>query len=489
MPTQQPTTDAPTLPRGDEQVPLCVDLDGTVIKTDMLWEAVLSLVKQNPLKLLAIPGWLIGGRARLKQRIAECSNLDPRVLPYRSEVLELIRTERARGRRIVLVSAAHHAVAEQVAEHLGLFDEVMASDGTTNLKGRTKRKALEERFGHKGFDYVGDHAADLQVWSGARAAYVVSHNARLKRRAGLLTEVTPLELAPAESLRHWLRVLRVHQWSKNLLVLVPILTSHRWDEVPVWIGAVVAFLGFSLVSSSVYLVNDLVDLEADRAHRTKRERAFSSGALNLSHGTAAAVLLLLMGLGVATAGGVLFVAILAGYFAVSFAYSAYLKQFTILDVVILATFYALRIFAGGAATGIGVSVWLLAFSMFFFFSLAMVKRYSELRLETGGTGAPVAGRGYVAEDLPQLSMLGISSGLVSVLVLVLYVRSPEVEPLYRHPHMLLLVCPLLLYWIGRVWQKTGRGTMTEDPVVFALRDRTSYLVGAAAMAIVYVASL
>lgn len=469
-------------------VPLCIDLDGTLLKTDLLWEAALSLIKTNPGALLRAPFWLLSGRAHLKRRLAESGSFDPGLLPYRQEVLDLIQAERERRRRIVLVSAAEHTLAEQIAAYLGCFDEVIGSDGRTNLKGKIKRDVLVKKFGSKGFDYVGDHVADLPVWEAARFGFVISERRGLLRKANALGTVTPVKMDATRRLRAWMRAIRVHQWSKNVLVLVPVIMAHRTSEPAVLLAAAVAFLAFSLVSSSVYLANDLIDLEADRGHKSKRSRAFSSGLLSLPSGVFMAVVLLVAGLGLAAFGGAAFLVMLVGYYAMSFAYSAYLKRTVALDVVLLAGFYTLRIISGGAATGIPVSTWLLAFSMFFFFSLALVKRYSELKSDAALTPTRSTGRGYGVSDLPALAACGIASGLLSVLVLVLYVLSAEVTILYANPERLLLICPLLLYWISRVWILCTRGLMNEDPVVFAVTDAPSYALGVLAVVLVVLAT-
>jgi 4-hydroxybenzoate polyprenyltransferase len=471
------------------KVPLCVDLDGTLLKTDLLWEAALALVKKNPRALVSTPLWLFAGRANLKRRIAASGAIDPALLPFRGEVLDLIKRERSGGREIVLVSAADEKFAQAIATHLGCFDAVIASDGRRNLKGRMKRDALVAKYGKGGFDYIGDHPADLEVWRDARSGFIVSHRQRLLRRAEAIGSVLPLKIAPDASWRTWARALRLHQWSKNILVLVPVITSHRIVEPAILFQAAVAFFSFSLVSSSVYLVNDLVDLEADRGHKRKRTRAFSAGALGLSSGVAMAAALLLLGMVLGLLAGVAFVFMLILYYCGSFAYSAYLKRISGLDVLILAGFYTLRIFSGGSATGIGVSLWLLAFSMFFFLSLALVKRYSELKSDADVEPSRRTGRGYVDSDLPTLGAFGISSGFISVLVLVLYVMSEEVTLLYAHPERLLLMCPLLLYWVSRVWLRTTRGQVHEDPVVFALTDRVSYLLGLLAVIVVGLATV
>jgi 4-hydroxybenzoate polyprenyltransferase len=475
----EPIIEASALPisaeMGDSSnVALCVDLDGTLVKTDLLWEGLFLLIKENPSALLCLPFWLWKGIAALKYEIAHRTLPDFDLLPYRSEVLALIHEAKAAGRHTVLVSAAHESLAAKVAQYLRCFDEVIATRGSVNLKGEHKRVALEQRFGRKQFDYVGDARADLPVWAAARRGFVVTNNRRLFRRAQAVTSVTEIK-AGTSGWRARARAMRLHQWSKNALVFVPIIMAHEIVNPRVFASGAIAFLAFSLVSSSVYLVNDLLDLQADRAHKIKRARSLAAGDVSGAEGFLLASLLLVLGLTLTLVAGVpVLGAMLLGYFAMSFAYSCFFKRIVIMDVLVLAGFYTLRIFAGSAATNIRISVWLLAFSMFFFFSLALVKRCSELIDDASGMPRS---RGYLPADLPQVASFGVASGFVSVLVLVLYVMNPEVTALYRHPSALLFICPLLLYWISRVWMLTTRGMMHDDPIIFALHDRLSYFVG------------
>ena len=488
-PIMEPSVEISKLPVSTElsessNIALAVDLDGTLVKTDLLWEGIFLLIKENPRALLGLPFWLWKGIAELKYEIARRTLPDFDLLPYRSEVLALIRKAKEEGRRIVLVSAAHESIAAKVAQHLHCFDEVIATNGSHNLKGENKRLALEQRFGRKQFDYVGDARADLPVWKAARRGFVVTNNRRLYRRAQAVAFVTQIKAGPS-GLRTRARAMRLHQWSKNILVFVPIIMAHKIVNPHILTNAALAFLAFGLVSSSVYLVNDLLDLPTDRAHKIKRARALAAGEVSVAEGFVLASLLLVLGLTLTLAAGLPFLgALLLGYFAMSFVYSSFFKRIAIMDVLVLAGFYSLRIFAGSAATGIRVSIWLLAFSMFFFFSLALVKRCSELIDDASGM---IRARGYFPADLPQVAAFGVASGFVSVLVLVLYVMNPEVTVLYRHPSALLFICPLLLYWISRVWMLTMRGMMHDDPIIFALHDRLSYFVGFLAGLSIYLA--
>ena len=469
--------------------PLCVDLDDTLLQTDHLYEALLLLVKRSPFSLLLVPLWLLRGRAFFKEQVLGRAAPEASRLPYRTDLVAYLRAEQRCGRRLVLVTAAHASIAEKVQQHLELFSETMASNGSVNLKGKAKAEALEEKFGRGQFDYAGDSRADLAVWRVARRAVVVSDSQRF---IAAVNSIAPVEVSFPKTpgkIAALIKSCRVHQWAKNILVFVPVLTSHKvTDTHALGLGAI-AFVAFSLLASGVYLFNDLLDLESDRAHPTKRTRALASGQVSIPLAAVFCILLLLAGLGLGFLCGKIFLAIAAIYLLSNLAYSAWFKRVVMLDVVVLACFYTLRLLAGGAATGIGVSDWLLAFSVFFFFGLAMVKRYSELRELAVQEGAMPVGRGYFRTDLEPIGTFGVASGMISVLVLVLYVMSPEVRLLYRHPTLLLLLCPLFLYWITRLWFKANRGEVPQDPVVFALTDRTSYIAGTLAMIVVYAATI
>ncbi|WP_386067785.1 UbiA family prenyltransferase [Tahibacter sp. UC22_41] len=455
-------------------IPLCVDLDGTLIRSDLLVESALGLLRRNPFYLFAFVFWLSGGRARLKREIARRAEIDPAVLPYDERVIAWLREQQGQ-RPLVLCTASDASLAERVAAHLGLFDTVVASDGQRNLAGREKGAALCERYGERGFDYAGNEFRDLHIWKRARRAVVVNGSPGLVRAAGDCGEVERVFERSGGGLRTWIKALRLHQWLKNLLVFLPLFAAHRIFELPALLSCVIAFLAFGLCASGLYLLNDLFDLDADRRHPRKRQRPFAAGTLPIGTGAAVSLALPLLGFVLGLAVSAAFTGVLLCYCVLALAYTLHLKRIVMLDVVLLATLYTLRIIAGGVVNG-QLSFWMLAFSMFLFLSLAMLKRYTELYglIETGKSGA--SGRGYAVDDIALIQSLGGASGYMSVLVLALYINSTASEALYRHPQVLWLLCPLLLYWISRVWLIAHRGLMHDDPVVFALVDRVSRVI-------------
>ena len=453
--------------------PLVVDLDGTLIKTDLLLESVCRLLREAPLALFALPFWLLKGRAHLKREIAQRIQLDPTLLPYRTALLDYLHAEREKGRQIVLATASDERFAKLIANHLKLFDLVLASDGIANLSGERKRARLVSQFGEKGFDYAGNESRDLAVWSSARKAIVVNPNPRLLRAVAKVTEFETSFEDRGASLSEYLNALRPHQWLKNVLVFVPIFTAHLFIN-PVLLGrTLVAFVAFCCCASSGYLINDLCDLQADRHHPEKRLRPFASGRLPLGYGLAVAPVLAVFGcvLGLLLSG--LSVGILLLYFIVAAAYSLSLKKVVLLDVLVLASLYTLRIIGGGVAIAIWPSVWLAAFSLFLFVSLAFIKRYTELAVMRNVDGDRATARGYELSDAELLASKGTASGYAAVVVLALYIASGAVKTLYSTHQVLWFVCPLLLYWIGYLWLVAHRGKMLDDPLVFAMRDRTS----------------
>jgi 4-hydroxybenzoate polyprenyltransferase/phosphoserine phosphatase len=460
-----------------DAVPLCVDLDGTLIRSDVLVEGYLRCVKLNVMNALLALWWLLRGKAHLKAEIARRVSVDPALLPVNEEFVNWLKKEHAGGRRLVLCTAANQTDATRIAEYFGIFDTVISSDATTNLSGATKAAALVNRFGKGGFDYAGNESKDMYVWAQARHAIVVSPSSSLRRQLATIQRVEQTFSGIPVGLSVWMRGLRVHQWTKNVLVFVPVLASHRFLESHVLIAAALAFLWFGLCASGTYLINDLMDLDADRMHARKRSRPLASGALPLPLGIVGAFSLILAAfIGAWFTLGGHFTAVLLLYLVATLWYSFVLKRIAMVDALSLAGLYTVRVIAGSAATTIVPSFWLLAFSMFLFLSLAMVKRYTELRSVLMAGKSVAAGRGYTTDDLPLLLSCGISSGFVSILVLALYINVGASQ-LYRDPHALWLLCPLLLYWICRVWRKTHRGELHDDPVVFALRDRPSMLVG------------
>ncbi|HEX5749943.1 MAG TPA: UbiA family prenyltransferase [Archangium sp.] len=416
--------------------PLAVELDGVLVHTDTLHEGMLRLLKRQPYLLPAVLAWSLRGPAFLRAEVARRVELDVTLLPYDEVLLSHLAEEKARGRRVVLATSADRKVAETVAAHLGLFDAVHP----------------------RGEPFTGPH-----------------EDAR--------------RTAPSKPLaRTLLKALRVHQWAKNILLFVPLLAAHKALDVPLLLQAVLGFVSFCLCASSVYVLNDLLDLDADRKHPTKRRRPFASGDLPVSAGLWLAPLLLGSGAAVALLLPRVFLALLATYYAVTLAYSLYLKQMMMLDVLVLAGLYTVRIFGGSLAVGVPTSSWLFSFSMFLFLSLALVKRLSEVRRLRQANESAAPGRGYMAGDYEQLAILGVSSGYLSVLVLALYITSKEVTVLYLSPERLWLLCPVMLYWVGRVWLLAHRGLVNEDPLVFALKDKVSYGVGLIAMGVLLAAT-
>jgi len=458
-------------------VPLVIDLDGTLIRTDLLQESALKLLLTRPLQALQMPLWLAQGKAVLKRRIAERVVLEADHLPYQPELLDWIRSERDSGRRIVLCTASDQRYAQAVADHLGLFDEVIASDGQTNVSAQRKAERLVARFGERGFDYAGNSRDDLPVWRRARQAVVVNATDAVRTGAAQCTVVAREFARPRSSPLLLLRAMRLHQWLKNLLVLVPLLGAYQLSDMVRLQQALWAFLAFGLCASSVYILNDLSDLESDRAHPRKRRRPFAAGALSPLAGLMLVAGLLAASAVIALAGRIGFLHWLGVYFLVTLAYSFVLKSRVIVDCLALGGLYTLRIIAGGAAVGLPMSFWLLAFSLFLFLSLAFVKRYSELAMVAQRGGASARGRGYLVTDLPLVQAMGVAAGFSAVLVLALYINGDTASRNYARPESLWLTVPILLYWVTRMWMQAHRGQMHDDPVVYAVRDRNSLACG------------
>jgi len=471
-----------------QKSPLCVDLDGTLIKTDLLWESLLALLKQSPFSIFQLPFWLLKGKAAFKHEIARRVTLDASTLPYDQALVEFLANERRSGRELVLATASHESFARAVAAHLELFGErVFGSGASTNLKGARKVALLVERYGVRRFAYAGNSAADLPVWAEADEAIVVNASAGLVRRAQALTPVSRVFSKSVNWPKQVAKALRVHQWAKNVLVFIPVVASHQITNRTLLLQATIAFLSFSLSASAVYIINDCLDLASDRRHPRKKDRPFASGNLSIPFGLLLAAGCLVGGIGLAFALPSSFLLVLAGYLVLTTGYSFYLKQFVLLDVIVLAQLYTVRVYGGGAATGVAPSHWLLTFSLFLFLSLALVKRFTELRLTSQSAGKELHGRGYWVTDLEHVSSIGTASGLIAVLVLALYISSKEVLLLYTHAEVLWLVCPVMLYWISRIWMLAYRNCMDDDPVVFAVKDSKSYLMAAIIGAILFFA--
>jgi 4-hydroxybenzoate polyprenyltransferase len=469
--------------QGQPDLPLIVDLDGTLIRTDLLVECLYQLVKDRPILLFALPFWLLRGKAYFKKQVASRVPVDPSLLPYNEAFLQYLRGEFERGRTLILATASFRTAATRVSTYLGLFSEVLATDETINLSGRHKLRRILEIYPERGFDYAGNARPDLHVFASARNAILVDPEPGVLAATRKLAPVQHLFQGPAAGFKVYFKAIRAYQWVKNILLFVPLLTAHQWTNLSLVERDIFGFLAFSLCASGGYLFNDLLDLPSDRNHPRKRHRPLASGQLSILTGSVLMVLLPLAGLIIAGVLAPMFGVMVLLYLMLSVAYTVHLKGYVLIDVLVLATLYTLRIIAGAEAVHVRLSFWLLAFSVFLFFSLALIKRTSELRLISENGSAAAKGRDYNVSDLSCLRDMGIASGYLTIPVVALYVNSPEVVALYTRPQFLWLTCIGLFYWISRLWLKTGRGEMTDDPIVFALKDSGSRYV-ALAMALV-----
>lgn len=482
-------------------VPLCVDLDGTLVKSDTLVDSILVLARQKPAEILRIPSWIAQGKAQFKKSVTSAVTLDVEHLPYNRPLLEWLRAEHGAGRAIYLATAADRTLADRVAEHLGIFAGVLASDGSTNLAGKNKLEAFREHFGER-FCYIGNAKPDVSLLCACESPMAANPHRALTaglRRAGKVPAATFEDRTPA--VKSWLRAIRLHQWAKNTLIFVPLLLAHAWS-VPTVAGGLVAFLSFGLCASATYIINDLLDLEADRRHPRKRRRPFAAGDLSAIVGVTAVILMMAAAFALAFMvprvivalqpygrHGVLlpykFLEWLLLYTVTTLTYSLYLKRTLLLDVFVLSGLYTVRILAGSAATTVPISEWLGGFSVFFFLSLAFVKRFSELESLRERGGEVPAGRGYHVSDVEQLRAFGTGSMFAAVLVTTLYISNPQTSLLYAHANRLWLMVPVLLLWLSQVWMLASRGQMHDDPVVWAITSKRSLLLGAVMAAVVW----
>lgn len=453
---------------------LVVDLDGTIIRSDMLYESFWNAFGRDFRIPLHVLSQIPKGKVAIKSYLAQASTLEPEFLPYNEEVLQYIRDHRKKGGKVVLATATHKSLANKISKHLGLFDEVYGSSSKCNLKGETKADFLENKFGEGNFCYLGDSRSDLAVWRVAGKIITFNASASTKQQADKFCKPIEHLASHKHPLEGFIRVLRPHQWMKNSLVFVPIAAAHQFSSSNL-INTIIAFIVFCLVASGSYVINDLLDLSSDRAHPRKKLRPLASGNLNPAYGTVLGVAMILLGLTIATILDFQFFLISCFYLCLTISYSLAFKEKIILDVCILAILYSMRIVAGGIATDTDLSLWLISFSMFFFMSLAAVKRQAEL-VDMDARGILQSkGRGYHTHDLPIISMISLAAGYTAVVVFALYVEAIGYTGLYSNPNLLFGISCILLYWITRVVLITHRGCMHDDPIVFVMRDRTSML--------------
>ena len=458
------------------EVPLCVDLDGTFIRSDLLIEGVLRLFRHKPLSAWRLPLWLARGKATLKGELARALDPPEHAPPVNTEIEAWLKEEKAAGRQILLVTASHEEALGPVRD-LFPFDEIIASNDTLNLKGEKKALHLVERFGENGFDYAGDSSSDTAIWDHARKAVPVFHSKQRLAWAERTYDVDRTFCTNSTSWPDWVKALRIHQWAKNLLIALPFLAGHHFHTGWELAGLFAAFLAMSLCASGTYLWNDLLDLEYDRAHPRKRKRLAASGKTSLQRIILASCTLVGAGLLGGFALDPTFGLLLLAYIATTLSYSLYFKRIAIADIFMLALLYLSRVVGGIIISEAVVSFWLFAFTFLLFLSLAAAKRYTELRMTVDRGDEGIQGRGYTREDFPTVSGLGLSAGVASCIVLGLYSNSEQVTSLYVRPQWFWGICVIALYWITRIWFLTHRGLMHDDPVVFALKDRGTWILG------------
>jgi 4-hydroxybenzoate polyprenyltransferase/phosphoserine phosphatase len=467
--------------------PLCVDLDGTLVKSDTLIDSLLVLARTRPHLIPALFAQVLRGRAAFKAFVTDNVTLDVQHLPYNRKLLQYLHGQRREGRPVYLATGADVRLARRVAEHLGIFAGVLGSDGTTNLTGSKKLAGLRSSLGTTAFDYIGNDTQDLPLLTVAAEPMVANPNRRLRARLRA-RKIVPARVFEERSslLRSVIKAMRPHQWAKNALIPLPLMLAHSLNAA-IYLSAAIAFVTFSFAASASYIVNDLLDIEADRRHPQKRLRPFASGELSALGGIALVASLLFFALLGARLLPVGFFGWLLLYWATTLIYSAYLKRLPLVDVLVLSGLYTLRLLAGASATGTHISPWLAGFSVFLFLSLAIVKRFAELEnLNTRGA-PPRNGRGYLVTDLNQLRSFGTASAFAAVVVFTNYISSREVVMLYQHAQRLWIIMPLMILWLCRIWLLASRGLLNEDPMVFALTDKQSLIIGAAVVSVVLLA--
>ena len=463
-----------------EEKCLFVDLDGTLIKSDLLFECLVPIIKNYFYAIFLAPFWLLKGKAYLKDKFSDLVSINPEILPYNNNVLEYIRKEKENGSKIILATASNIKLAKSISDYLGIFDDVIASSKEENLKGKNKlnkiKLYIENNNTNKEFSYIGDSEADVKIFNETNIPIVVGNKNVFNKIKSKNDKTTFVDGENDFSLKKFFKMIRTYQWVKNFLIFLPLILAHKFLDVNLLLKALVAFFSFSFLASSVYIINDIMDVESDRIHPSKKNRPIASGAVKISSALKVAFILMPLSFIISIFLGKEFLFVLLTYFITTSCYSFYLKKIMLVDILILSLLYTVRIFAGGVALNIYLSPWLFMFSLFFFFSLACAKRYSELYAVRNNLQDEIKGRGYQAQDLEQIQIFGSSSGYIAILIFALYIQSDISMKLYKTPSFFWALCPIMLYWISRVWLLSHRGQMTQDPIIFALKDKVSYVV-------------
>ena len=475
-----------------EKTILAVDLDGSLIKTDLLYESAIRLIFTKPWLVILLPFWLLSGKKYLKQQLDKSIVLETEHLPWNNELIHYLEEEKKSGRTIILCTGSWQNLADKVAAKFAFFTEAHGSDQNVNLTGASKAKFLVERYGEKNFSYVGNETLDLKIWQHAKSAVVISSSSALAEKTSAVCTVEKTFAGSGGlSFRSVLKQIRIHQWVKNALIFVPLITSHQLSDANLFFNATIAFIAYGLCASATYIINDLSDLTSDRKNDKKKYRPLAAGEISIPQGIILSSILLTTSLVIAAQLNTWFLYSLLTYIAVTLGYSFKFKRLQSLDITILAGLFTLRIISGALAVEILPSFWLLAFSMFIFLCLALIKRLSEIinNQEKYSKETKLSGRGYYIGDLQVLMSLATASGMLSVLVFAMYINSPETILLYAEPYALWLLCPLFAYWIIRIIIMASRGEVDEDPILFAIKDSRSWITGALILLIVFTSSI
>lgn len=453
-------------------LPLFVDLDGTYTKSDFLFESFILAFKNNPLIVIHCFFWILKGLSVLKDELSKIADVNTTTLPLNEEFLTYLKQEKRKGREIYLATASNEKYAKQIVENSEIFDSYISSSAQVNLKGKHKLNKIKQLSSR--FAYAGNDAIDFAIFDEAEEKILVNPSrAALKKSVNKPVDLI-FDMNKASS-KTWLKQIRIHQWLKNLLIIVPLIVSGRFLDVQNAMTILLAFISFSFLASATYIFNDLLDLESDRGHTRKKNRPLASGAISIKDGIVAASILFILSTSIAVYLGFNFSIVLVAYLVLTLFYSFKVKQYVGLDVVCLALLYTVRIIAGAAAIHVLVSFWLLAFSIFIFLSLALVKRCSEIQSMNAEGKHRAKGRDYTIDDYTILQSFGASSAMLAVLMFCFYINNNVLTNQYQQPDILWLIVPALSYWLMRIWIKTQRAEMHDDPIVFSLRDRGSLI--------------
>jgi len=460
--------------KNNNQFPICVDLDGTLMRTDSFVEMLISFVRSNPFRLIKVAYFLISrGKGYTKSKLAENTGVSEKLLPFHSEFLKFLIDQKKQNRRLILTTGSSEIFAKKVSDHLGIFDQVIASTSKINMIGKKKLKAVHSLLGGKPFAYAGNSHQDIPLWLAAEEQFFVNTPARIKRKVLKKKNRLKQEFKSVPfSLSNFFKAIRIHQWTKNLLIFVPLITAHSFDLDSFKI-CFLSFLAFGLCASSSYIFNDILDIQFDRLSKSKSARPFANGEFSIKFGVLLIILLFVGAIAFSTLVSINLGYLLLIYFLSSVLYSVYFKPFAIVDLIFLASFFTFRVFVGIVVLEVSFSIWLINFCFLTFFGLAACKRYTEIS-RNGKSKLP--GRNYEFSDQTFLMNLGLASCFTALVIFLLFIDHLNLTDTYSNPQFLWGIFPILLFWFSRIWWLNVKDKLDEDPLIFAIRDIPSILV-------------